>query len=75
MLVLRDIDLLDDARDVGRDANRLGVDIGIIAWGTRVSIEIAPHPSFDERQKKVIASDYGMTKQRLVLKVREAVKW
>ena len=46
------------------------------AWGTRVSIEIAPHPRFDARQRRIIASDYGMTaKQRLVLKVREAVKW
>ena len=29
MLVFRDDDLLDDARDVGRDANRLGFDICI----------------------------------------------
>lgn len=42
------------------------------AWGTRVSIEIAPHRGLDNRQRQVIASDYGMTtKQRLVLKVRE----
>ena len=30
VLVLGDVDLLDDAGDVGRDADRLGVDIGIV---------------------------------------------
>jgi hypothetical protein len=43
--------------------------------GNRVTIEIAPHPGLDERQKEVIARDYGMTQQRLTLTVRKAVEW
>ena len=37
-------------------------------------LEIAPHPGLDPHQRRVIARDYGMdAKQRLLLKVREAV--
>ena len=30
MLILRDIDVLDDAGDVGRDADLVGFDIGVV---------------------------------------------
>lgn len=44
------------------------------AWNRSVTLEIAPHPGLDPHQRRVIARDYGMdAKQRLLLKVREAV--
>ena len=44
------------------------------AWNRMVTMEIAPHPGLDPHQRRVIARDYGMdAKQRLMLKVREAV--
>ena len=44
------------------------------AWNRMVTLEIAPHPGLDPHQRRVIARDYGMdAKQRLLLKVREAV--
>jgi predicted DNA-binding transcriptional regulator YafY len=43
-------------------------------WNRLVTLEIAPHPGLDSHQRRVIARDYGMdTKQRLLLKVRDAV--
>lgn len=45
-----------------------------VAWHRLVTLEIAPHPGLDPHQRRVIARDYGMdAKQRLLLKVREAV--
>lgn len=44
------------------------------AWNRMVTLEIAPHPGLDPHQRRVIARDYGMdAKQRLLLKVRDAV--
>jgi len=44
------------------------------AWNRLVTLEIAPHPGLDPHQRRVIARDYGMdAKQRLMLRVREAV--
>ena len=44
------------------------------AWNRLVTLEIAPHPWLDPHQRRVIARDYGMdAKQRLLLRVREAV--
>jgi predicted DNA-binding transcriptional regulator YafY len=44
------------------------------AWNRMVTLEIAPHSGLDPHQRRVIARDYGMdAKQRLLLKVREAV--
>jgi len=44
------------------------------AWNRMMTLEIAPHPGLDPHQRRVIARDYGMdAKQRLLLKVREAV--
>lgn len=44
------------------------------AWNRIVTLEIAPHPGLDPHQRRVIARDYGMdARQRLLLKVREAV--
>ncbi|HVC61687.1 MAG TPA: WYL domain-containing protein [Acetobacteraceae bacterium] len=44
------------------------------AWNRLVTLEVAPHPGLDPHQRRVIARDYGMdARQRLLLKVREAV--
>lgn len=43
-------------------------------WNRLATLEIAPHPGLDPHPRRVIARDYGMdAKQRLLLKVREAV--
>jgi predicted DNA-binding transcriptional regulator YafY len=44
------------------------------AWNRMMTLEIAPHPGLDPHQRRVVARDFGMgPKQRLLLKVREAV--
>lgn len=45
------------------------------AWNRMVTLEIAPHPGLDPHQRRVVARDYGMQRQRLQLEVREAVSF
>jgi predicted DNA-binding transcriptional regulator YafY len=64
---------LSRAADVGPARAEASSDMD---WNRIVTLEIAPHPGLGDHQKRVIARDYGMdAKQRLVLRVREAVRF
>ncbi len=51
VLILRDIHIFDDAGDVGRDANLLGFDIGVISGHDLAAAEV-PVTSSDERERQ-----------------------
>lgn len=43
------------------------------AWQTRVDLEIYPDPRLNKAQRKLIARDYGMTDESLIIKTRGAL--
>ncbi|HGM5918030.1 TPA: WYL domain-containing protein [Stenotrophomonas maltophilia] len=42
-------------------------------WHTLVTLEIGPHPELSDRQKKVVALDYGMHNGKVSITVRKAL--
>ncbi len=44
-----------------------------VEWHNRVELIIAPHPGLSAHQRAVIAADYGMIQERLLLPIRQAV--
>lgn len=46
---------------------------GDVAWNTEVTVKLAPDPRLNPAQKKLIARDYGMTRNRLEIPTRGAL--
>jgi hypothetical protein len=42
-------------------------------WNESIDLILGPHPKFGPSQKKIVAQDYGMTGQRLVVSIRLAM--
>jgi hypothetical protein len=44
-------------------------------WEREVSVIVGPNPALDDNRKRVLALDYGMTNDRLVVKARQALAY
>lgn len=44
-------------------------------WDRELSVLIGPNPALDDNRKRVLALDYGMTNDRLVVKTRQALAY
>jgi hypothetical protein len=44
-------------------------------WERELSVVIGPNPALDDNRKRVLALDYGMTNDRLVVKTRQALAY
>lgn len=44
-------------------------------WERELSVVIGPNPALDDNRRRVLALDYGMTNDRLVVKTRQALAW
>jgi len=44
-------------------------------WDRELSLVIGPNPALDSNRKRVLALDYGMTNDRLVIKTRQALAY
>jgi len=42
-------------------------------WNEEIEVELVPHPGLSEEQKRVIASDFGMTQGRLKVSIKLAM--
>jgi hypothetical protein len=44
-------------------------------WERELSVIIGPNPALDDNRKRILALDYGMTNDRLVVKTRQALAY